>query len=236
MVLKYSLAENLLTERPDDFSAQTYSMGSLDREAIITRILQKGALLTRTDILAVLNAFEETITDALLTGYVVNLPLFNTSFSISGVFESAMDSFDGNRHKLNINLTKGALLRNAEKSVKLEKTAARAPQPTIQEVIDSISGVVNERLTASGVVELRGYNLRIEGDDPTCGLWFVSDNGSETKAAVILENKPSRIMAMIPALAPGNWQVKVVTQFTGSSKTLKTPKMMIYPKNLTVEN
>jgi len=234
MVLKYSLVENLLTERPDDLSAQTHSMGSFDREAIITRMLQKGTLLTRTDILAVLNAFEETITDALLNGYAVNLPLFNTSFSISGLFEGAMDSFDGNRHKLNINLTKGTLLRNAEKNVKLEKTAARAPQPTIQEVMDSVSGAVNERLTASGVVELRGYNLRIEGDDPTCGLWFIAENGIETKAAVILENKPSRIMAMIPALAAGNWQVKVVTQFTGSGKSLKTPKMMIYPKNLTV--
>ena len=236
MVLKYSLVENVLTERPDDLSAQTHSMGSLDREAIMTRMLQKGTLLTRTDIVAVLNNFEETIADALLNGYTVNLPLFNTSFSISGVFESAMDSFDGNRHKLNINLTKGILLRNAEKNVKLEKTAARAPQPTIQEVRDSVSGVVNERLTASGVVELRGYNLRIDGDNPACGLWFVDENGTETKATVIVENKPSRIMAMIPALNAGSYQVKVVTQYTGSAALLKTPKMMVFPKNLTVEN
>ena len=33
MVLKYSLAENVLTEPPDDLSAQTHSMGSLDMEA-----------------------------------------------------------------------------------------------------------------------------------------------------------------------------------------------------------
>ena len=236
MVLKYSLVENLLTERPDDLSAQTHSMGSLDREAVISRMLQKGTLLTRTDIVAVLNNFEETVAGALLSGYTVNLPLFNTSFSISGVFESAMETFDGNRHKLNINLTKGVLLRDAEKNVKLEKTAARAPQPAIQEVRDCVSGVVNERLTASGVVEVRGYNLRIEGDDPACGLWFVDANGVETKAAVTVENKPSRIMAMIPALPPGTYQVKVVTRFAGSGKLLKAPKMMVYPKNLTVEN
>ena len=96
-MLKYSLVENLLTDRPDDYSAQTHCVTSLDKEAIIKRMLQRGNLLTRTDILAVLNGFEETVTDALLEGNNLTLPLFNTSFSISGVFESPLDSFDGNR-------------------------------------------------------------------------------------------------------------------------------------------
>ena len=43
-----------------------------------------------------------------------------------------------------------------------------------------------------------------------------------------------RILAMIPALASGNYQVKVVTQFTGGGKFLKTPKVFVYPKTLTV--
>jgi hypothetical protein len=235
MGIKYALVENLLTERPDDFSAQVISKGSLDREAIIRRILQKGTSLTRTDVLAVLNGLEETVDDATQDGYTVNLPLFNTSFSISGVFESAMDTFDGNRHKLNINLTKGTLLRSAEKKIKVEKTAAHAPHPSIMEVKDSVSGAVNERLTAAGVAEIRGYTLRIEGADPACGLWFVEAGGSETKATVIVENKPSRIVAMIPALKPGMYQVKIATQFSGTAKLLKAPKIIVYPKNLTVE-
>jgi hypothetical protein len=235
MVLKYSLNENLLTERPDDYSAQTQSMGSLDRDAIINRMLQRGSLLTKTDILAVLNGLEETAADAILNGFTLNLPLFNTSFSISGVFDSPMDSFDPNRHKLNVNLTKGALLREVEKQVKLEKTAAHAPHPSILEVKDSVSGRVNEILTAAGVVEIRGYGLRIEGNEPECGLWFINDNGIETKAAVVIENKPSRILAMIPALLKGTYKVRIITQFTGSGTLVKTPKIFEYTKPLTVE-
>ena len=233
-MLKYSLVENLLTERPDDYSAQTYSGTSLDKEAIITRMLKRGTTLTRTDILAVLNSLEETIVDALLEGGTVNLPLFNTAFSISGVFESPMDSFDGNRHKLNINLTKGTLLREAEKRVKLEKSNNPSPQPQIQEVKDSISGSVNEHLTPNGVAELRGYNLRIEGEDRACGLWFVPESGKEVRATTIIENKPSKVLAMIPALPLGSWQVKVVTQFSGGGKFLKEPKVVTYPKRLAV--
>ena len=234
-MLSYSLVENNLTDRPDDYSAQTHAMASFDKEAIITRMLQRGTSLTRTDILAVLNAFEETVVDLHLEGCTITHPLLNTSFSISGVFESPLDSFDGNRHKLNINLTKGVLLREAEKNVKFEKTNAVAPQPQIQEVKDSVSGRVNERLTAGGVVEMRGYNLKIDGDDATCGLWFVAGNGQETKAMTIIENKPARIIAMIPALAGGNYQVKVVTQHTVSGTLLKMPKVFTYPKSLMVE-
>ena len=142
--------------------------------------------------------------------------------------------FDGNRHKLNINLTKGSLFREAEKNVKFEKTNTPVPLPQIQEVKDSVSGTVNERLTARGVVEVRGYNLKIDGDDPTCGLWFVSAGGQETRAEVIIENKPSRIIAMIPALSGGNYQVKVVTQYSGGGKFLLIPKIFVYPKNLLV--
>ena len=234
MLLKYSLVENVLTERPDDYSAQTHSAGSLDKEAIIARVLNKGTLLTRTDVLAVMNAIEETVVDVHLQGFTVTLPLLNTSFSISGVFESPMDTFDGNRHKLNINLTKGVLLREAEKSVKVEKTNAPAPQPQIQEVKDSVSGTVNDRLTSKGVVEVRGYNLKIDGDDPSCGLWFVAENGSETKATVIIDNKPSKVIAMIPELTSGSYQVKVATQYSGGGRFLLAPKVFVYPKSLLV--
>ena len=136
-MLKYSLTENLLTERPDDYSAQTHSVASLDKKAIITRMLNRGTLLTRTDIVAVLNGFEETIAEVILDGHNVKLPLFNTSFSVTGVFETPLDTFDGNRHKVNVNLTKGTLLREVQRKLKLEKTTNVTPLPQIQEVKDT---------------------------------------------------------------------------------------------------
>ena len=234
MILKYFLAENYLTERQGDYSAITNNP-SLDEEAVISRMLKRGTMLTRTDILAVWNAIKETIVEATSEGYSVNLPLFNTSFSISGVFDSPLDSFDGNRHKLNINLTKGVLLRDAEKTVKFEKTGVTTPLPQIQEVKDSVSATVNERLTARGVVEVRGYNLKIDGNDPACGLWFVNETGEETKADIVVENKPSKIIAIIPDLKAGKWQVKVVTQYTGSGTMVKAPKVFVYSKFLNVQ-
>ena len=231
-MIKYYLVESHLAEHA--LTAVVQSISSLDQEAVIDRILKRGTLLTRTNIIAVLNAYNETVVDLHLQGYSVTLPLFNTSFSISGVFDSQLDAFDGNRHKLNVNLSKGLMLRNAERSVKFEKTNTPAALPLIHEIKDSVSESVNEKLTANGVVEVRGYHIKIEGFENLCGLWFISETGETIKAKVIVENKPSKIIAMIPNLTPGNYHVKIVTQFAGGGVLLKTPKEFIFPKNMIV--
>jgi DNA-binding domain/Domain of unknown function (DUF4469) with IG-like fold len=233
-MLKYNLLDNPLTERPDDYAAQTIVDRTSDKEAIITEILRRGNLVTRTDAVAVLNAFEETVVDIVRDGGTINLPLFNTSFSISGVFDGPMDSFDANRHKLKVNLSKGTLLRNAEKQVGLEKTSAVSPQPNILEVKDAVSGKVNEVLTPGGVLQVWGNNIRIAGDNSEVGLWFVPESGSAVKAGVVVTNKPSNLIAMIPALAPGNWTVKVATQYTSGGTLLSSPRTSTFDKVLAI--
>ncbi|MGC3977017.1 MAG: DNA-binding domain-containing protein [Paludibacteraceae bacterium] len=234
MPLKYSLTENLLTERPDDYSALTHSPESYDKEKFIKRLLGKGTLVTETDALAVLNIIESTVREITLEGGTINLSLFNTSFSISGVFESPLDVFDANRHKLNVNITKGSLLRDTEKEVTFEKANSTPPQPQIQEVKDTVSGKTNEALTPGGIIEVRGYNIKIAGSDPVAGLWLVSETGEEVKVAVFAQNKPSLLIAQIPPLTAGNWQVKIVTQYSGST-ILQVPKVYVYPKALAVK-
>ena len=147
-MLEYSLHENPLTDRKDDYAAQTHSKTVYTREQFIDLMLQRGTLVTKTDIVAVLNNIEETVTYVIKNGGTLNLPLMNIGFSISGVFESALDTFDPNRHKLHVNVSKGTLLRDAEKEVNLTKVNMPSPQPQILEVKDSVSGKVDEILTA----------------------------------------------------------------------------------------
>ncbi|MDR1407223.1 MAG: DUF4469 domain-containing protein [Tannerella sp.] len=234
-MLEYSLHENVLTERKDDYAAQTHSKTVYTREQFIDLMLQRGTLVTKTDIVAVLNDVEETVSYIVKNGGMVNLPLFNIAFSISGVFDGVTDTFDPHRHKLHVNLSKGTLLRDAEKEVKLTKVNAPSPQPQILEVLDSVSGRVDEILTSGGAVLIDGVNIKLTGDKNTVGLWFVAEDGYETQAVTIITNKPAQIAALIPSLKVGNvYQVKIVTQYS-SGKDLKEPKTTVYGKTLTVE-
>jgi hypothetical protein len=230
-MLDYTLHSNALTDSPDDMSAQTHPGNTYDRDAFINLMLQRGTLVTKTDILAVFNNMEETAAYITENGGTINLPLFSTRFSISGVFNGAADMFDGGRHKLKINVRKGSLLRDAAKRVKLAKSNTMIRQPQIFEVKDCVSGNVDSMVTAKGVLELAGSDLKIVGDNASVGLYFVSSDGTETKASTIITNKPSRVIAIVPALKTGMYKVKVVTQFS-NSKIMKTVKEVVYNKPL----
>ncbi|MDR1680020.1 MAG: DUF4469 domain-containing protein [Prevotellaceae bacterium] len=232
-MLNYSLHDNALTKRANDMWAQTHPKLHYDRKAFINLMLERGTLISKTDIIAVLNHMEETAAYIVENGGTLKLPLFNTNFSISGVFEGANDAFDPTRHKLCVNVVKGTVLRKAEQRVKLSKANISWCQPQIHQIKDSISGSVDTILTAGGAVEILGIKIKLLGDKPETGLYFVAEDGTTSKAEVIIRNKPSQIIALIPALKAGRYRIKVVTQFTGGRKTTE-PKVTYNTKPLLV--
>jgi hypothetical protein len=197
-------------------------------------MLQRGTTVTRTDIVAVFNAMEETGVFIIENGGTFNLPLMITGFRMPGIYEGALDTFDPTRHSLHATVNRGVLVRDIENRIRLEKVNTPTPQPQILEVKDSVTGAVDTRLTAGGAVEIAGIHIKIAGIKPENGIYFVSSGGTETKAETVVTNLPSQLIALIPALPADTYRIKVVTQFMGSS-LLKEPRTTVFPKELTVE-
>ena len=234
-MLKYSLRENLLTPAPDDYMAQVTDVRSYTLDEIIDLMMEKGTTLTRADVAATLQVYGEVVSAIIKDGSAVNTPLMNTSMSISGVFDGANDNFDKKRHTVNLNITAGTLLRDAVTKVKCEKTEGVSTDPYITEVTDIVSGKVNEVLTKGGVVQLVGSRLKFDAKDTAQGIFFVPETGNPVRAAVIAENKPARLMAIIPAdLAAGTYYIEVRTKILEGNKSGKTLKTGRFNKALTV--
>ena len=234
-MLKYCLRENLLTPAPDDYMAQAADVRSYTLDEIIDLMMEKGTTLTRADVAATLQVYGEVISAIIKDGSAVNTPLMNTSMSISGVFDGANDSFDKKRHTVNLNITAGTLLRDAVTKVKCEKTEGVSTDPYITEVTDIVTGTVNTTLTKGGVVQLVGSRLKFDAKDTAQGIFFVPETGNPVRAAVIAENKPARLMAIIPAdLAAGNYYIEVRTKILEGNKYGKTLKTGRFNKALTV--
>ena len=234
-MLKYSLRENLLTPAPDDYMAQATDVRSYTLDEIIDLMMEKGTTLTRADVAATLQVYGEVVSAIIKDGSAVNTPLMNTSMSISGVFDGANDSFDKKRHTVNLNITAGTLLRDAVTKVKCEKTEGVSTDPYITEVADIVSGKVNEVLTKGGVVQLTGSRLKFDAKDAAQGIFFVPETGNPVRASVIAENKPARVMAIIPADLPaGTYYIEVRTKILEGNKSGKTLKTGRFNKALTV--
>ena len=234
-MLKYALRENLLTPAPDDFMAQVQDVRSYTLDEIIDAMMQKGSTLTRADVKAVLQIYGEVCAAVIADGCALNTPLMNTALSISGVFNGANDSFDKKRHTVNLNITAGTLLRDAVTKVKCEKTEGVSTDPYITEVTDIVTGTANTTLTKGGVVQLVGARLKFDAKDAAQGIFFVPETGEAVRAAVIAENKPARLMAIIPAdLAAGTYYIEVRSKHSGGGKPLKAVKAGRFAKPLTV--
>ena len=234
-MLKYCLRENLLTPAPDDYMAQAADVRSYTLDEIIDLMMEKGSTLTRADVAATLQVYGEVVSAIIKDGSAVNTPLMNTSMSISGVFDGANDSFDKKRHTVNLNITAGTLLRDAVTKVKCEKTEGVSTDPYITEVTDIVTGTVNTSLTKGGVVQLVGSRLKFDVKDTAQGIFFVPETGAPVRAAVIAENKPARLMAIIPADLPaGTYYIEVRTKILEGNKSGKTLKTGRFNKALTV--
>ena len=234
-MLKYCLRENLLTPDENDYMAQTADVRSFSLDEIIDLMMEKGSTLTKADTKAALQVYGEVVSALIKDGAAVNTPLMNTSLSISGVFNGANDAFDKKRHAVNLNITAGTALKAALGKIKCEKTGTASTDPYINEVKDVVSGKVNEVLTKGGVVQITGSRLKFDQKDAVQGIFFIPETGAPVRAAVIAENKPARLMAIIPAdLAAGTYYIEVRTKHANATKQLKTLKTGRFAKPLTV--
>ena len=81
---------------------------------------------------------------------------------------------------------------------------------------------------------MTGSRLKFDPKDASQGIFFVPETGNPVRAAVIAENKPARLMAIIPAdLAAGTYYVEVRTKIDMGGKKLKTLKTGRFNKPFT---
>ena len=86
-------------------------------------------------------------------------------------------------------------------------------------------------------IKITGAKLKIAGDDPSAGLFFVPEAGGApvpVDSSDLVVNRPAELIAVIPNLAPGAYRLRIVTQYSGSA-LLKHPHTVTFDKPLSVQ-
>lgn len=237
-MLEYILEVNDLTPAADDFWGRVVNVSSLNQDQIIDKMMSIGAGLTRSDIVSILEAFKQVISETVADGGGVNMELFNAYPSIHGKFTSMDDPIDGIHRKVKINLQPGVALRDAVSRVKTKRLNASSAGVLILSVFDVRSNSLNHTITPGKPIKVTGSKVKIAGSDPTVGLWFEAVSGGIAVQADmndVAQNNPSEIIALTPPLAPGTYRVKLVTQYSGGGHLRKTPHTAIFETPLLVQ-
>jgi hypothetical protein len=174
----------------------------------------------------------------LCDGFAVNTGYFLMYPNVGGTFDKVVEGHDTEKHPVTFRFRTLAALRTMAERIVVEVEGLADVQGYIDEFIDVTTKSVDETLTPGGQFSISGHKLKIAGDDPEVGVYFVpeADPAGRVKVAGHLaENSASKLIGIVPALGAGKWLVEVKTQFSGSGSTmLKAPRTITSAFSLTV--
>jgi hypothetical protein len=158
---------------------------------------------------------------------------FSLHTKIGGTYNHETDHIDSEKITVTFRVLAG--LKELLVKIKVQNEGLAGDGAYIDEIADVHSGAVNNILSPGGMVHITGHKIKVEGSDPAVGLWFVNQTGPRTKVSENLGlNRPTEVMALIPALPPGSYKVEILTQYAGGSAHLKEPRTIKFDTALTV--
>jgi hypothetical protein len=181
------------------------------------------------------HVFINEIIYQLLDGFSVQLGGFCSLHTrISGTYHGANDHIGA--ENLHVAFRTLRHLKELLLKVKIENEGIAGDGAYIDEILDVHTESVNSVLTPGNMAQILGHKIKVEGDDPACGVWFVSQaDQSRTKITEHLgNNRSNELLGLIPPLTPGAYRLEVVTQFAGSGVLLKEPRIIKGESELTV--
>ena len=238
--IKAYLYDNLLTkDNPNDYIARTVSERSLNVKQICESAANRGgADVSAAAMQHATELFLKEMAYQLCDGYSVNTGYFMASAQIRGVFDSPAETYNPEKHSIIFQFNQGDKLRAEIPTIEVNILGIADAFSTILQVTDVKCGSVNDLLTPARNLKIIGNKIKIAGDNPANGIFFV-DTATEQRTVVdptdVVVNNPSELIVVIPALADGTYRLEVVSQFSGGNVLLKEPRKATLDKHLTVE-
>ncbi len=227
MAIRYALFPNSLTPDPDDYLASVQAHGTANFEFIAERMLANGSVLSKADILALLESTTTACIGLLLEGRRISFGgLFELTPSIQGVFESPTDSFDPARHRLSIGGGPGhRVRREVAQRASVEKVEGVKPAPNPIAYRDFASGTENDVITPGSIGTLLGHRLKVNPAEADEGLFILNaGTGAEVQRIVSFQkNKPGELVWLNPGsagLPSGAYRLEVRARY--KSNELRT--------------
>jgi hypothetical protein len=235
-ILKAWLRKNPLTPDPNDYVAVVSSMGSINKDGIISAIKEEGTELTVETLNDVVTRYNRHAARYAASGWNVDTGLVYLRSVITGAVYGK--TLDPARNSVHVSATQGLEIRRELKQTTVEILGEMPDVMYILQVVNLQTKAADGTLTRGRNAQVEGSYIKLAGDDPAVGVYLVSDeSGTETKldSDCIVVNDPAKLLLLIPAdIAAGAYRLKIVSQFTGGNKHLKAPRQIIYDHELTV--
>lgn len=233
---QFYLRENsLTTDNPDDCVAEIFTTPkTLHNEDIANAIMEEGSEVTLETTLSIINKRDRIVRNYILDGNSVLTEICQFTPRITGVFPSSNAQFNAEVNKLTLDIVLSNGMRDALRTVKTVNLGPKRDVAAISLVTDTLTGL-SGTITPNEDIHIQGSRLKVVGDENIAGVFFVAADGTATRVTRRLTiNAPSELIARVPALADGEYTLRIVTFYSQSNLLLKTARTIEYKKPLRV--
>lgn len=168
-----------------------------------------------------------------LMGNNVNYEYFTLRFGVRGVFDTPNEPFMRPKHEVTAYMSVGPSVLAAMKETVVENMGPAQNYAQMETFTNTVNGEVNKTVTSGQVLDVRGVNLSVKGDDPSVGIFLQKEGDTDAnriKVTILLTNEPKHLMFMVPAgLVNGSmYRLVHISQAgsgTATAQLLKTPRI-----------
>lgn len=178
------------------------------------------------DMVSYVNQFFDEMAYQLCDGFAVSTGYFSIHPAIGGYFNKTDELGDREKHPVSFRFRTQPPLRRLTRFIDLELDEWK-DRGIIEQFIDADSGAVNKSLIPGSLFIITGYKIKVKGDNPDCGIYFVSDADPSRRFKVtrgLGGNTGRKISGLAPDLPPGEYSVEIKTQYTIGGTNLKEPR------------
>lgn len=236
IILNADLYDNVLTEKPGDFTAKPRITGTYRNTDVAADIVAERTEFRPETIVNILTLADQKKVQAIAAGKSLIDGVGQYLLHLSGSFEGEAPVFNPEIHIPGITFTPGKPLQGALKNITFNLDKATTG-PVINQVVDVRTRSVSQRVTPGKNIIISGANLLLKGDNEANGIYFTKDEAGATPVKVEFFSRSTvseQIVEVPESLADGQYELSITTQAGSGYKLLKEPRTYVFPILLTV--
>jgi len=209
--------------------ARTDDEASLTIEKVCETMKDRGGFTGKYgDLVEYVRQYLDEVAYQLCDGFSVNMRYFTIHPHIEGSFESLKEVYDSKKHPINFKVRVRKPLRDITRNVTVDIQGLAEKSAFIDEFTDTDEGFVNSQFIPGDLFNLTGSKIKLDGNDPGCGVFFVPVEEPRLAVRVdrIVVNNASLVAGMAPNTGHALNRIEVRTQYNGSAVFLKSPRVI----------
>jgi len=228
--IRVKLYPNYLPGGEGTFIARTNSEASLSVEQVCAAMRDRGGFTGNFgDLVEHVKQFLKECAYQLCDGFSINNGYYSIYPNIGGTFENTHETPDPKKHVLTFRFRAHGPLRKLAEHIAIVVEGEADVAGYIHEFYDHENDSINGVYQEGNQFVLTGNKIKIAGDDPDCGMYFVPTDCDcpPVKVTRLVENSSTKLIGIIPKTVWAHSRVEIRTQYSGSTTVfLKTPRVI----------